>query len=161
MCLDIIATQRAVRLDGRTCEAKVVAVRSVCTFRDGEPNRLDGMRSGLYVGEKEYHFCVGSHFYYDNWRDWLAYSFFGVKAEEVWRNHRKLIGKPFVELIDFSDCQGTIGPKTSAKLYQDFREYRQFALFSTYVDESEKYETYLEFMKAFRLARDGGFVTFS
>ena len=34
---------------------------------------------------------------------------------------------PFHELVCFSDCEGTIGPKTSAKLYQDFCDFQDRA----------------------------------
>lgn len=63
---------------------------------------------------------------------------------------------PFTELINFTDCDGVIGPVVSARLFADFVQF----------DEKAKsvggdfYETYREFFDCFRMAAQGGAVHF-
>ena len=69
----------------------------------------------------------------------------GWEIEELWQHVRTLVQRnenlndvlnesdelkvdiPFVELLNFSDCEGFIGPKTSAKLHADFLEWDEKA----------------------------------
>lgn len=109
-----------------------------------------GMRAGSYGG-------------YNQWREWLAelagyekgsYEQWGKTydsfAATVWNGATG----PFCELINFSDCEGIIGPKTSAKLLKDFEEHKDKAGGGY---EGDKYR---EWMELFRLAANGGFVSF-
>lgn len=62
---------------------------------------------------------------------------------------------PFFELIHFSDCEGVIGPKTSLKLYNDFKKHRQ--VFYAYVEErpiGQISDTYDNFTRAFGVASE-------
>ncbi len=43
-----------------------------------------------------------------------------VSAQEFWLNSNSYLGKPFYELIDFSDCEGVLGPQACYKLSKDF-----------------------------------------
>lgn len=86
-------------------------------------DRLDGRPEGLYDGEAECGFRAGSYSGYGHWRWWLSTSFLGIEPQVVWSNPPKFDGLPFVELIYFSDCNGAIGPVTSAKLAGDFRNH--------------------------------------
>ena len=82
----------------------------------------------------------------------------GKSAEAVWSLsaiQRK--GLPFVELIDFSDCDGFIGPKTAAKLAQDFAEHRAKIPVGADPRFVEKYNKWAE---AFVLAAGNGAVKF-
>jgi hypothetical protein len=66
-------------------------------------------------------------------------------------------GGPFWELINFSDCEGTIGTAVSAKLAQDFANFQTAA--DHHHDERFR-RVYLGFRKAFETAADGGCVVF-
>jgi hypothetical protein len=90
-----------------------------------------------------------------------------VEPQTVWDNPDAFQGKPFVELINFADNEGAIGPETSRKLAQDFDahsdHFRQ--LMSTELEqvtiEAERFiELYNEFHRAFEVASDDGFVVF-
>jgi hypothetical protein len=64
---------------------------------------------------------------------------------------------PFCELINFSDCEGIFGPKTSLKLYEDFKDNElKFALKA----DTDDIRTYTQFMHAFQIASKGGAVQF-
>lgn len=61
----------------------------------------------------------------------------------------------FYELIDFSDFEGFMGPRTSSKLLQDFHECREQARRS-----GLDMETYDNFVRAFELGANDGAVEF-
>jgi hypothetical protein len=63
---------------------------------------------------------------------------------------------PFVELINFTDCDGVIGPELCAKLAKDFQEHRQTAL----EIGGTFYKWYEAYRKGFKFASDGGAVRF-
>lgn len=64
---------------------------------------------------------------------------------------------PFYELIDFSDCEGSIGPVAAAKLAQDFAEWDERAKALS----SDFYSVYTKFRAGCDLAADGGAILFS
>ena len=125
----------------------------------GGPNmveRLDGHKEGCYraaEGSRELSFRAGSYSGYNAWRDELSELAQGRPAEEVWADPQG----PFAELIYFSDCKGSIGPNTSAKLLLDFREFSAKARRQQDLFFMELYELWL---RAFKLASDGGMVVF-
>jgi hypothetical protein len=90
-----------------------------------------------------------------------------VRPEKIWEDHESFAGKPFVELICFSDCEGSIGPETSAKLAKDFADYEEQArewAKDRYADWHDEFDwwfsKYENFKRAFELAAQGGFVMF-
>jgi hypothetical protein len=64
--------------------------------------------------------------------------------------------KPFYELINFSDCEGIIGPEVSTKLYNDFVKFEVVAK----NEEEYFYRKYKDWMKAFKVASNKGVVSF-
>jgi len=123
-------------------------------------------------------FRAGSYSGYNQWRNELAIMAGYNGAEEVWHdesfdsyksfNIRKdkldsingeLVEKvkPFYELINFSDAEGVIGPEVSRKLYQDFVEFDEKAKSHM---ENWFYIKYCEWKEAFKVASDGGAVSF-
>lgn len=82
---------------------------------------------------------------------------FGVPPQVVWQNPMGYAGRPFYELIDFSDCEGVIGPEVSAKLAKDFADWDEQA--KRTLDDYD-YEMYSNWHKAFKIASDGGAVIF-
>jgi hypothetical protein len=137
----------------------------------GHAARLRGTRTGLYTrakGSRSHSFRAGSYSGYNWWRDQLARFAHGVPAEEIWHNPRRYRGGAFVELIDFSDCEGHFGALVSAKLEGDFVEYarkaRPFSLTLNTAEEPNSggywLEVYRDFARAFKLAADGGALKF-
>jgi len=63
---------------------------------------------------------------------------------------------PFWELINFSDCEGTIGPVVSAKLAKDFAEFEDRAK----AVGGHFYDRYQEWREAFDMAANSGLVRF-
>jgi len=133
--------------------------------------RLRGTRTGLYTrakGSRSHSFRAGSYSGYGWWRDQLAHFAHGVPAEEIWHNPRRYRGGAFVELIDFSDCEGHFGALVSAKLCADFVEHtRKARPFSLTLNTTEEpnvdaywLEVYRDFARAFKLAADGGALKF-
>jgi hypothetical protein len=127
--------------------------------------RLAGMKPGQYEyteGSERHGFRAGSYSGYNWWRRQLCQFALGVDPEEVWHHPRRYRGKPFVELIDFTDCDGRIGTKVAAKLAQDFRDHRKLAadFASTLESESYWFEVFEEFAEAFTLAAQDGALEF-
>lgn len=109
-----------------------------------------GMR---FEAEKSEGFRAGSYGGYNQWRNDLAKLAGYLSDEDAWT---KTEG-PFWELINFSDCEGVIGPKTSAKLHADFIAFDEIA--KTHSDEWF-YRKYQDWTQAFELASQNGLVAF-
>ena len=159
MGLDITAYSHAKKVDGEFDDDKHTNVY----IMEGFESQADGLEPGCYE-VFEYgieRFRAGSYSGYNEWRNWLA-SFVGKTDKAVWEDPDPKI--PFVELINFPDNEGTIGPKTSKKLYKDFVKMWPVALESASrldIDTSMWYlSRYLRWMDAFELAQYDGFVTF-
>lgn len=121
------------------------------------PGRADRLVKGCYTYGKRFHFRGGSYSGFNEWREWLSDIALGVSPREVWDDPERFVGKPFVELINFSDCEGVIGPETSAKLAKDFAEHAQEAARR---DTGYEYLKYRDWWKAFELAAGNGGVIF-
>jgi hypothetical protein len=124
-------------------------------------DQADEIKPGHYSARgPEYRFRAGSYSGYNQWREFLA-SLVGTSDVNIWMNPAP---GPFVELIAFSDCEGLIGPITSAKLAKDFRLHLQDAINrSAYFDPEYPdwfISVYRDFMLAFELASDAGCVEF-
>ena len=133
----------------------------------------DGIKNGSYntaSDSKHGSFRAGSYSGYNAWRRSLAeligYDYDQV-IESVQRSIRrndnlnKVLGEseeaevriPFIELLFFSDCEGFIGPETSAKLAKDFADWEEKASKDDFL-----YGRYQEWKEAFETASDGGCV---
>lgn len=136
------------------------------------PGREDGVEDrAVYTAKGGMSFCTGygSH---GAWREELA-KLAGYPTTAVDRGFGKPVemhsggawntdNGPFWELINFSDCEGTIGPVVSAKLAKDFAEWDERA---KQHDESAGlngglYKRFQEWRQAFEMASDGGLVDF-
>lgn len=123
------------------------------------PGREDGLEDGraYRVADEaadEISFSAGPYSSYNRWRDELAQLAGYTSARAVWADPRP---GPFVELIHFSDCEGTIGPTTSAKLARDFAAQQPSA--DAHPDPGFR-SRYALWREAFDLAADGGCVRF-
>jgi hypothetical protein len=116
-------------------------------------DRSDDLAEGFYLhtAGKSLGFRAGSYGGYNQWRAALA-DMVGTPCVDVWKDPKP---GPFVELINFSDCDGFIGPKTAAKLARDFEEHASKAGTAGNFAES-----YGEWSRAFALAAIGGVVKF-
>ena len=83
-----------------------------------------------------------------------------------WEGIQSQADKPFYELVNFSDCEGVLGPIACANLYEDFVEYadRAQSYFAFEAETSEygdwRWEHYQSWMRSFEITRDTGFVDF-
>lgn len=132
------------------------------------PSRADDVIDNVaYEYGEEVSFRAGSYGGYNAWRDKLAemagyqqgaYEEYGRTrksfAATVWNNP---IPGPFMELINFSDCEGVIGTKVSKKLAGDFAEYQADADAHPDADFRDKYA---EWRSAFEFASNKGAVKF-
>ena len=126
--------------------------------------RMDRLVPGFYRASRDesFGFRAGSYIWYGSWREWLANQVgasFWARTAMAWAHHPTLPairpGQPFYELIDFSDCEGCIGPETSKKLAKDFAEQAD----KVKGDEVQM-RIYRNFQQAFELASNGGAVDF-
>lgn len=127
-----------------------------------EFDRHEGLEHGVYSFEEDFAFRAGSYGGYSRFRDDLA-KLAGYQehptadhdrhAESAWEAGEG----PFWEMIYFSDCEGTIGPKVSAKIAQDFSNHQIKA--DAHEDEYFR-ERYSNWRKAFEMAAEGGAVDF-
>lgn len=125
--------------------------------------RLDGIEPGYYSAAKSDGFYAGSYSGYNAFRDALCRAVHRCSAKEMWaRPESERVG-PFAELINFSDSEGCIGPKTSAKLARDFAEHATVVL-AFLRAENDPYQwftrLYNDFRRGFEMAAQGGFVAF-
>jgi len=146
----------------------------IAIFTDDAGERMDGYAPGYYrVRGKRVSFRAGSYSGYNWWRRHLCRMALGAEPETVWRDTERYQGQPFVELIDFSDCEGCIGPLTSKKLAGDFAAHasraeayaRKHGPGRTTASGPEVVdpwwlEAYRKWQEAFALAADQGFVLF-
>ncbi|WP_122448718.1 hypothetical protein [Pseudomonas viridiflava] len=132
------------------------------------PGRIEGLKPEMVyrIGEHGDGLCAGSYGGYNRWRNELAQmagyplteydTHYGKKAEGYDAGAWAAGSGPFFEQIQFSDCEGTIGPVVSAKLAKDYEEFAERA-------ESvggRFWEKYQEWRAAFDAAADGGAVVF-
>ncbi len=131
------------------------------------PERGDRLQhEAWYTYEDEFGFRAGSYSSYNDWRETLARlaGYPATETESASFGSRLLHSAacwngatgPFSELIDFSDCEGTLGPEVSKKLLADFIEFDEKARHVA----GRFYERYQEWKQAFALAADGGMVCF-
>jgi hypothetical protein len=128
---------------------------------DRWPGRSKGLRSGIFGFTGRYDFRAGSYIGYANWIDDLA-RFAGYESVQSVRDNPLLKG-PFVELIDFADNKGWLGPEVAAKLLRDFESrlleaaaYRE----GSTVSGGWFLSRYRHWLEACHLAADGGGIEF-
>jgi hypothetical protein len=122
--------------------------------------RTKGLSAGVFEPEQQHGFRAGSYIGYNQWRDHLARMAHGMSAEQVWSGGVE--SEAFLELINFSDCEGLIGPQVSAKLAQDFEDHeaKAEAYAETIEDGDWWIDRYRQWWRAFQMASDNGAVQF-
>ena len=160
MGLDIFAIEKAVKIaeyDGDieklAEEGNVVRVHQVGEFR-----AHDHITSGIYRWEgRSMDFGAGSYSTYNGFRTDLCVIAHEVFPTVVWKNPEIYEGGDFYELINFSDCEGAIGPTTAQKLLSDFKKHRNH-----YCEESNAWdcERYNHWIEALEIAANDGMLIF-
>lgn len=115
-----------------------------------ERGHATDLAAGYYEHDNDpWMFCAGSYSRYNHWRNRLA-----ALAD----------GDDFIELIQFADNEGVIGPAVSAKLAKDFAGYDKKAKRFGYIDEKDEreyfYRKFNDWRKAFETAAQNGCVVF-
>lgn len=137
---------------------------------DFGPERYAGIENlAVYAFLEKFCFGAGSYGSYGAWREELARMAGYQEIERVpdYAPSRRMgcsaaawaglcDGMPFVELVNFSDCDGVIAAETAAKLAADFAKFDEQAKL---VGDSF-YELFQQWRHAFEVAADGGAVEF-
>lgn len=161
MGLDITAYEKVTKVSQ---EQELTYKEDAHVWINNDFSSHDELEEGVkYKREgKELKFRAGSYSGYGAWRRQLA-KIIGQDINHIWENPHSYY--PFVELINFSDCEGTIGPQTSAKLAKDFQEWderaREFGKEENHpLPEWGFYVRYKKWREAFELAANTGAVCF-
>lgn len=172
MGLDVTAYRNAERVEPQPESDeevdKLYDTANVFTVHNdkGFAARADGAQGGFYRGEPVSHdasfgeyggFRAGSYGGYNQFREQLCQAALEVSPEAVWDDLDAYAGQPFFELVNFTDCDGAIGPTTCAKLARDFADGEE-----TVRPELEEWaqNTYRRFREAFEAAAGNGFVIY-
>lgn len=122
------------------------------------PAQADGLVKGIYKVEGGDSFRAGAYSAYNRFREQLA-QMVGYSPQQAWDG--SISDKPFLELVNFSDCEGMIGPVTSAKLAADFAAHQATAdVNENWMHVATFAEMYRRFRLAFETAAQGGFVQY-
>jgi hypothetical protein len=134
-------------------------------------DRCHDLEEGVYLDTfdtVQHHFRAGSYSGYNQFRNLLSKALLGVEASAVWEDPTSFEGRPGYEMIDFSDCEGTISSSVADKLHQDLVENRDvfkahlIEVFGEDNDQVEwSMETYDNFIYAFELASENGVVIYT
>ncbi len=185
MGLDISAYSKIIRSEDQSDEGGYSGIRiwrdsfGYCELEEGKWESTQA--------SQHHSFRVGSYSSYNQFRDDLCRAIHGVSSHHVYENIEEYVRKPFIGLINFSDCDGMIGPEISSILYRDFVDNRERFIrnisdhpdflketldpisietefpieFDLSPSHIEYYtEVYDDFMQAFEIASDGGVVQF-
>jgi len=117
------------------------------------------LAEGIYGSQKSWRFRAGSFSGHKAFKDFLSVTFIGVSADKIWADPEQYAAAPFVQLVNFSDCEGVIGATVSKKLYADFvvNEERFLTATSMPGDLNEwRRNCYSNWKRAFELAKDDG-----
>lgn len=133
------------------------------------PGRIDGIEAGaVYKYEDVDEVFCGGYGGYNGWREKLA-KLAGYPTADIDRmgtghfeqrhdaGARQAGAGPFFELINFSDCEGTIGPVAVAKLAKDFADFQPQA---DALDDDYFKATYAKWRKGCEMAGDNGALDF-
>lgn len=128
----------------------------------GYEARLEGIDAKyVEVDGKSGGFRAGSYGGYNQWRNRLSILALGVPASQVWMSEEQYKDAVFVDLINFADNEGVIGPVSSARLAEQFKSERQ-RLVQKLSDEDEWWlKLYDKWATAFETAANTGCVEFT
>lgn len=111
-------------------------------------------------------FWAGSYHGYGAFRQALCQLAYNLHIRDFWANDLVKLGLstqdsiPFKSILNFSDCEGQIGPVASALLAQDFQDYMASAEAAWGGEQKNYLSLYKQFADAFTVAARGGLVHF-
>mgnify|MGYP001766384334 CR=1 FL=1 len=117
---------------------------------------LPFIENTVYSYETTESFRAGSYTSYNGWRNRLSQLAGFTDIREVWTND---IQGPFTELLNFSDCEGTLGTEVCKKLAKDFADFYDEAAKVTDYD-GWFFDMYKSWKTAFEVASNNGAVVF-
>ena len=173
VCLIVAITLSNCEIKVKTSNAQISRVTEEEWIKTSESTGVFVKRlnidEGYYKKDEGYEyfsFRAGSYSGYNQFRELLCESILYVKPEKVWENCESYIGKPFYELINFSDCEGTMGPIVSKKLHEDFIKHRdKFETYLKNIEDGVFVNYYMNvnnsFTKAFEMTSEGGVLIFA
>jgi len=138
-------------------------------FTDGFPHSLRGLTEGRCYAPtpdtKTHEILDMSYTGYNGWREELTRAVHRCEPEKIWRN--KDTNLALYEIINFSDCEGYIGPDAAADLLADFMDDYLHDRYQQHLDASE--DTWVKalasvwdsWITGLRLAVDGGLIRYS
>jgi len=151
MELDISVYKNVIPSDDET---ECFTIYNIPEFRA----RCTAFPEGDYEAEEIFSFRAGSYSTYNELRRQIA-GLINTTPEKVWKNPDYYSQKPFYELINFADNEGTIDFIVSEKLAKDFQQ--SLPLAEERIIKSHYLETYKCFLTAFTLAaKNKGIVRF-
>jgi hypothetical protein len=120
------------------------------------------------TNESEDHvFRAGTYGGYSQFRNLLSLSIYGCSSEYIWDNEEEFVLTPFIEIINFTDCEGYLGASVAEKLYSDFKiNASKFAKY-IYVNiddiglREDMICIYDNWIKALKVAKDNGIIIFN
>ena len=119
----------------------------------------DHLESGIYVYEgEEMELSCGAYSSYSNFRNTLSNIAHNIDSTEIWNNYEMFKGEAFYELINFSDCDGVIGPTSSTRLLSDFKRYKEDFFKISNEWDCEYYE---DWIKILEIASNDGMLVFT
>lgn len=122
---------------------------------------LRGLKAGRCYKVSDPEVTVRSSYSgHNRFREELARVFLGVTPGSIWDDPDIYADRPFFELIQFADNEGTIGPEAAADLATDFTEGRDRWEADPRLQPWAR-ETYVEWAAAFEAAAGGGLVRFA
>jgi len=102
---------------------------------------------------------AGSYGGYNRRRNQISVALLGVEAEAVWADADKF-DHPIVSLVNFSDCEGVIGPKRCAAIAGVFADPRAMEKFFAAVGDDRDRGWWDDMRRVFEAGADGGLVSF-
>jgi hypothetical protein len=149
MGLDVTAYRKIVPYEGRFNGHEPADDRAF----ELRPNQhfvaqADGLDGWYIATAGMVHVGMGPYSAYDRWR------------ERLWVLSSEMPDDPFGRLVNFSDCEGVIGNRTSASLLAEFARHRHLACRIAQDESSDFLYAYDGFLAAFAVAAFGGAVKF-
>lgn len=161
MGLDIFAIGKAkkisddVNIDFKDLDAEGEVVRVMV---NNSFSSHDHITDGIYSYEGDsLEFRAGSYGTYGGFRSDLCVLANKFSPNVIWNNPGVYEGAAFYELINFSDCEGVIGPTSASKLLSDFKRHREEFMVEQDLWEGEKYDNWI---KALEIASNDGMLIF-
>jgi len=126
------------------------------------PEHRSDLTAGIYTYTECASWCAGSYSGYGAWRDWLSIAALGVSAKTVWRDFDAYRNRGVAWLINFSDCEGYIGPAVCRLILDDIRAHEDAIRSKATGPDADYYLGRLDvWLAGLEVAADGGMLSFS